>query len=449
MPETAPIKPFKLARWFALISPLAIGLIALLNSWLTANFLDRHLFQREASITRDFVQHLLIDTVSLDDLVVGGNPAHRNQFGESLNRLTALPDVLRANAYGPDRVVLWSSDSGVAGQRFLDNDELEEALRGELVVHSGTVSEHKAEHVGLVPSARYFVEIYVPLIHPVSRKVVAVIEIYKAPVALTQAIEEGRKQAAVIAIISGLVLYIFLFGLIRHADRLIKNQQGKLLDAEKSLAMGELATAVAHNIRNPLSSIRSSAEMILAFPEENNREHAEDIVRESERISSRISELLQLHGQSTLRTEDIDIVQLLSDAIVDQKAAFARRNLALEFHPNQNGIRVHVDRQLLLQVFLSLLSNAAEAMSDGGKCLVTVNKGKTKNVIIEIHDTGSGLKKADLSQIFRPFFTTKPKGLGLGLPLAQRTIARFGGHIEFRSREGVGSIVSVTLPTLD
>ena len=441
-------KKFNLLRWFALLSPIVIGLSALANGWIISSFLESHMFQREAAITRDFVQNILVSDGSLEYLYRPDDAGLKARFNGTIEHFSNVHDLLRANVYSVDKKVLWSTDQAIIGQRFAANEELDDALQGQLIVHSGRIdnSDEKDEHVGLDPGILFYVESYIPIVLPPSGKVVGVVEFYKAPRALTAAIMEGNRQVVIAALLSALGLYACLFWLIRRADRLIERQRARLTEAEAMAVVGELTSSVAHNIRNPLSSIRAAAEMALESPYEDCSEYAKDIVRESERISDRITELLRLSGKGLQKFEQIDVFALLADFVQDYQPTFKMKQQTLEFEGKVETATVFTDRVLLLQAFQSLLSNASEAMEAGGRCSVRLTAPDQKNLLIEFIDGGCGMEAADVEQVFRPFYTTKPKGLGLGLPLARRIIERFGGELNLSSRPGVGTTVSVLLP---
>lgn len=443
-----PEKPFNLLRWFAWLSPIAIGLIALVNAWLISSFLNNHLFQREAAVSRDFVQNILISDDSLEYLARPADEKLKSRFSNSIEHLTNMRDILRANVFGADRTVIWSSNPKLVGERFLDNDELDEALSGKLVVHAGRINSghEKNEHIGLDPSVRFFVESYIPITRPSDGQIIGVVELYKAPLALTEAIQEGRLQVAVAAGIGALALYVCLFWLIRRADRTIKQQRTQLLEAETLAVVGELTSAVAHNIRNPLSSIRSSAELVQAFPQEDGSEHAAEIIREVDRISLRINELLRFSGKTSQLAASVDLVGLLLACVREHQPAFTARGQRLRLECSLPTANIVADQALLQQVFHSLLSNAEEAMAAGGECLVRLNPLDERKVRVDIVDAGCGIAPEAAEQVFRPFFTTKPKGLGLGLPLARRIVERFGGSLNLDSQPGAGTMVSIVFP---
>ncbi|MBL8399050.1 MAG: two-component sensor histidine kinase [Candidatus Accumulibacter sp.] len=441
--------PFNLLRWFAWLSPLVIALIALANAWLISRFLNDHLFQREASISRDFVQNILLSDESLAYLARTDDVALRQRFHEAIVNMSNMPDVLRANVFAADRTILWSSNPELIGKRFADNDELEEAMRGELVVHAGRIARdarQKREHEGLDPSVQFFVETYIPLVSPAGREVLGVVELYKAPLALSEAIREGQKQVGLAALASALALYLSLFWLIQRADRTIKQQHARLLDAETLAVIGELTAAVAHNIRNPLASIRSSAELSLEMPADDCSEQARDIIREVDRISGRITELLRLSSQEVLGRERIDLAGVLQRCVIENQSAFKERGTPLLFECRSSQSWIAADPALLQQAFLSLLSNAAEAMRQGGTCRIILEDAAPKQISVVVADSGCGIKAESMGQVLRPFYTTKPQGLGLGLPFAKRIVERFGGSLTLDSVPGDGTRVRLLFP---
>ena len=173
------IKPFNLRRWFALLSPVVIGFIGLVNAWVITSFLNNHLFQREALVSREFVQNILVSDGSLGYLAHPDDAMLKGRFSDTVKHLSNMRDVLRANVYGRDGVVLWSSDPDLIGKRFDDNDELEDAMAGQLVVHSGHIDRtSKQEHLGLHPATQFFVESYIPILAPENGRVVCVVELY-------------------------------------------------------------------------------------------------------------------------------------------------------------------------------------------------------------------------------------------------------------------------------
>jgi two-component system sensor histidine kinase HydH len=294
-PESAGL-PFKLLRWFSLASLVLIVAFAAGNAYLISSFLSKHMLQREAEVTRDFVQNILITDKSIGYLADPRNEELGQRFRDSVRHFVATRDILRTNVYLPDGTMLWSSDQALIGRKFADNHELEEALEGKLALESGRITSEartKQEHVGLPADSEFFVESYIPLTLAAGGKVVGVVEIYKAPVALTEAIRAGHRQVWAAAGLGALILYLTLFWIVHRADRLIRRQHERLIEAETMAAVGELTSAMAHNIRNPLASIRSSAELSLELHGEAAGAESRDIIKAVDRVESWMRELLQ------------------------------------------------------------------------------------------------------------------------------------------------------------
>ena len=444
-----PTRPFRLLRWFALVSAAVIGALALANALLMSQFLTERLFQREGEVSSDFVQNILVSDGSLAFLDHPQDPDLKARFQGSVVHLGNLHEVLRANVYGRDQRVLWSTNAALVGQRFHDNEELGAALAGELVVHAGRVGGGeltKAEYAGLPRKAAYFVETYIP-VRDASQRVVGVVELYKTPVALTEAIHAAYVQIAWLALAGAALLFGSLYGLVRRADRTLRQQQAQLMDANTLAAVGELAAAVAHNIRNPLASIRSSAELTLEAPLEHATDSARDILRDADRIAARIDDLLRLSGTTSDRHEAINLHALLRQCAKEQAPVFERRQQRLVCDVPEGLATVQGDARLLRQTLDSLLANASEAMQAGGQCTLSLAPTRAGWHRVSLVDTGHGIAPEALGKVLRPFVTTKPQGLGLGLAMARRVVERLGGELHLESQLGEGTAVQIDLPT--
>nr|MBP7446349.1 two-component sensor histidine kinase [Zoogloea sp.] len=242
---------------------------------------------------------------------------------------------------------------------------------------------------------------------------------------------------------SALLLYGTLFGLIRRADRTIKRQHARLLNAEMLAVVGELTSSVAHNIRNPLSSIRACAELTLESPGEDCSDEARDIIAQVDRISGCITELLTYAGTGSGMGGQVDLASLLGECASQSEATFARRRQRIAVDCGAGLFLVRGETSLFRQVILSLIANASEAMGEGGDCVLRLSVPDGRHLQVDIIDSGPGIPPDVMGQVFRPFFTTKPKGLGLGLPLAKRIIERFDGAIRVLSRPEGGTTVTL------
>ena len=258
-------QPLNLRRRFALTSLAVIVVIALGLGWLLSHMLTQRMLQREGEVTMDFVQNLLTTDKSGGFFSPPEDPALRTRFLGSMEHVTSMREPVRANPYRPDGTVVWSTDKALVGRRYPVNDELDDALKGELVVHSGRLGSNgpaKAEHEGLSVAAPFFVESYIPIRDTPTGQVLGVMEFYKVPAQLNAAIREGLIQLWLACAASAVGLFLSLYWIVARADRTLREQQARLAETQTLATAVELAGAVAHNLRNPLASIRVSAEML-------------------------------------------------------------------------------------------------------------------------------------------------------------------------------------------
>jgi signal transduction histidine kinase len=354
-----------------------------------------------------------------------------------------MPDVIRANVYDSKKNVLWSTDKTLIGRQFTDNDELDEALRGELVMETGKDEDKphpKSEHEHIA-AATPFVENYVP-IHAQDRgEIIGVVEFYREPGALFATIVEGNRLIWGASIAGGLLLYVILFWTVRRADLIMRQQQQRIVDSETMATLGELASMVAHNVRNPIASIRSTAELAQTFGA-LEKTGAADIIADVDRIEHSLRQVLAYATPGTASAARSCANELLR---ATASSLPVRKNVTVELSLQEPLPFVKVDPVLLGQALKSIVTNALDAMPLGGKLYLrtcTIAQGKVE---VCIADTGEGIPRHALAQVFNAFFTTKPKGMGLGLSLARSIVRRYDGEIDIQSEPHRGTAVFLRL----
>jgi len=221
----------------------------------------------------------------------------------------------------------------------------------------------------------------------------------------------------------------------------------RMLRADRLATIGELAAGAAHEIRNPLTSIKSSLQFLESrCREESERKLLGVALRETDRIDEILSALLSFSRPSELRKEPCDLVALLEEsaALVAIQAGAKGVDVRTSLPPSP--VVINADGSQLKQVFLNVFLNAVQAMEGGGALTceaVLLESGKS---LIRVVDTGPGITEEALEKVFDPFFTTKKGGTGLGLSICYAIVKGHGGEIELRSRLGEGTTVLVTLP---
>ena len=443
-------RSFNLLRWFSVFSLLAIILIGAMSGYVLLRFLSEHLLERDAVVSMEFIQS--ISRINDPEPYFRGsdNPADRHQLQEFFKHITLIPAVLRANVYSSDQTIIWSSDEDLIGKRFGDNHELAEALQGNLIFEykSRDISDpvSKIEHAYLPDEVTEFMENYIPIWDQEQQEVVGVIEMYKAPRALFMAIQQGKWLVISISIVSSLLLYILLFWIVRRGNHLIEHQQEALIEAEKLTVVGEMTASITHNLRNPLAAIRSSAELSLTEIEGPTREYLEDIVLEVDRLDQWMRKLLLVANDESNGVQETQLGEVVSTtlSLFGQRPHKQGIDINIELAPGLAPVRANPEA--LRQVLISLLANAFDAMPQGGHLIVRGESLNGAEVALEIIDTGHGISEQGLTEIFQRSGSSKPGGLGIGLPLARRILQRYGGHLTLASRPNHGTTVTIQLP---
>ena len=446
--RAAQLRSFRLTGWFALLSFLCIATISVVSSLLLSRFLTANLLRHDAQNIMEAVQGIVEGQDPRAYFRAGSGAGHGRSLEDFFSRIAKLPDVLRANIYARDQTVLWSSDASLIGRNLGANRELEEALLGDIRIESGPLgaTDAKPEHSMLPLRGARYVENYLPVRATPGGEVIGAVELYRIPTALSDAIERGVQLIWASAIAGGLLLYGVLFGLVRRADRVLDEQRQRLLEAETLAVIGEMTAAIAHGVRNPLASIRTSAELLHDDAAPDVRDAARDIVAEVDRLSEWVRQLLTYSDEHPTCEERIDVAVLLRATLDGFSREMQRIGVVSEVDLEpMPAIRAEPVR--LAHAFNSLVANALEAMRGGGVLAVEAAPTADRRFVqIRIRDTGDGVPSEHLPRIFAPFFTTKAKGLGLGLPLVRRIITRFGGSIAMTSEPGRGSTVYIELP---
>jgi len=234
----------------------------------------------------------------------------------------------------------------------------------------------------------------------------------------------------------------------------------QLVLSEKLAGMGMLASTIAHELGNPLSIMTSTLQYTRDTLLDTKNLQLEAAVRKAGIIEAvdtimdsigRMHELLQVlsgfTGFQLPRFEPTDLDQVLSQMLTFIHNEAEAHKIKVYRHFDDNLPNCEVDRREVKQLFLNLLKNAIEAMPNGGELHARMYLGESKDAIcIDIRDTGHGISETEMRTIFRPFYSTKPNGTGLGLAFCRRVVEEHGGEISVKSKLSEGSTFSVVLP---
>jgi signal transduction histidine kinase len=233
---------------------------------------------------------------------------------------------------------------------------------------------------------------------------------------------------------------------LADANAQIQQAEEAVRRSDRLAALGQLSAGLAHELRNPLATIRTSAEMLtrnLGSENEVAREVAGFIGSEVDRANSLITRFLQFARPLQLRLEKADVAQTLDRAVILAQREAPEIAIYKNYQPDIPPFPF--DAELLERVFYNLLLNAAQATAPGGAVTLKLRAfGGTAE--ISIIDRGVGIDPKQMNSIFNPFFTTKPQGVGLGLAIVAKIVDEHGGKIAVESEPGKGSIFCVLLP---
>jgi len=452
--------PFNLVRWFSLASFLIIAAVALGLGYVSTRFVVEESIERDSMLTAQFIQ--AIGDAEIRHASISPNrtmgemldPRQENAYPdvdpvtraaariEFLDHVEHLPGILLATVYALDRTVVWSTNPELIGVRIEDDEELDESFEMKEAVSTSyhEIDEERPEQRLLREPQYLFIENYIPMFNADKSKVIAMVEIYKEPVDLVERIQRGFKAIWLATLLGGAVIYLGLFWIVRRAAMLLQSQQKQLVANETFVALGEMSSAVAHSLRNPLANIRSSAELAQEIASQTAQKNIGDIINQVDRMSRWVRELLVSLRPVNDDFENVDLVLAIDDTLNAFEPQIKRSNVEVRFIPTT--VPPVLSQQVLLtQILNSLFANALEAMPKGGVLSIEIEQPSADQVSMILNDTGKGMSKQQQQMVFKPFFTTKQGGLGVGLALVKRIMERFQGSVELTSQEQEGTRV--------
>ena len=223
--------------------------------------------------------------------------------------------------------------------------------------------------------------------------------------------------------------------------------QEEVQQSQSLAAIGEMAASIAHEIKNPLAGISGAIQVLKDGLEDGDprKQIMEEVVSQVGRLNNSVRELLMLSKPWNPEKQLCDLRGLADriTASAKERDSFAQIEFLLS---GKKGVRAPVDPVFFEQVLWNLLHNALQAMPEGGEIRYSFAE-KEGFAIVTVADTGSGIPENLRSRLFRPFFTTKTRGTGLGLPICQKIMEAHGGSITISSKAGQGTVVRLSFPS--
>jgi len=216
--------------------------------------------------------------------------------------------------------------------------------------------------------------------------------------------------------------------------------------AEQLAAVGELAASIAHEVRNPLAGMKGALEVLRAdLAIQANREIVDELLTQIVRLENLVRDLLTFARPTALTVQPCSLHDMLDRLLRTYQDSADAAGITIQRIYGPGTGAIEADPQQLEQVFLNLVHNAFQAMEHGGT-LSVATQAAPGTIHVSFRDTGKGISPADLQRVFQPFYTTKHRGSGLGLPIVKKIVQAHGGMIEIASEPAKGTTVTLTLP---
>ena len=252
--------------------------------------------------------------------------------------------------------------------------------------------------------------------------------------------------AALLILATGAIYFVFLLQNYYLVNTALEDIKEKVRKTEGFVAVGRIAASIAHEIRNPLSSIKGFAQYFkLRFKAKKDAAYADIMIKEIDRLNRVITELLDYAKPTELNLKKQRLEDIISYSIKLLESDIKGKGINIKEEDEDNLPAVLIDKDQITQAVLNILLNSIEAVDKNGEIMIDV-KRVNDGIQLSISDNGKGISKENVDKIFEPFFTTKKSGTGIGLALVKKIIDMHNGKIAIESKEGEGTRFIISLP---
>ena len=319
----------------------------------------------------------------------------------------------------------------------------------EILSGKRTIESRKVIYQG-----RNLLDMAIPFV--LNDKIAGVVRIGLERESMDRILAENRRNMMIFSILIVLIALLAMWLLFHNQNRHlagIVEMERRLDKAERLSALGQLAAGVAHEIRNPLNAVSMASQRLkrdfVPADEDKAREFQSlaGVIRdEIRRLNGIIEEFLTFSKSRRLEFHDYPVTDVLQKIVNLIREEATAKNIDIRTHWSTDGAVIPMDMDKLQQALLNIIKNAMESIEDKGVIDITVARKTKDKISIKVSDTGCGMTSNEVERIFSPEYTTKEKGLGLGLPLAHEIVRGHSGEILVFSEQGSGTTFEIILP---
>lgn len=464
--------PLSYARTLSWVSLVFILLTSLGLSVLISNTARETLLTKQEEFAKVLAENLnhqiyrrfTVPTVLAYGRIALRQPVQYDRLDQVVQSVIHGLKVERLRIYDYTRLVAYSTDTADLGRAGLAPPSVEEALQGATPKFEilSTIPMWQAPFHVPLEAGTFVLRTLTPLRGDTDREdnaatVMGVLEI-------TQDITDDYKSVlafqgiiVIMCLLSSMVLFALLLILIRRAEYVLAERMTKtrlleneLHSNEKLASMGRVVASIAHEIRNPLGIIRSSAELLLKRTDSADTSTSRilgAIYDESRRLSQTVNDFLDYARPRQPRPEVVDVNVLLDQALAFLEGELARHGVAVERETAEH-LYVTGDKDLIYRALYNVVINGQQAMDGPGILKISGLRLDESTVEIDVLDSGPGFEQDILPSLLDPFFTTKDDGTGLGLPIVNSIITSHGGSLVLENGANGGALVRILLPAV-
>ena len=459
---------FRLVKYFAFTSFIVLSIFCFpLSVLISQNAKDKMMenYENYALLLGENLNHQVFQNFVIPVVARFGKISLRQkQQSEFLDRIVRNTihsfHIDLVNIYDIDQgVIAYSTNVENIGKKVIENPGYKKAAKGEL--SSGlTPGESNLWGIGLEDLGESKkLRTYIPfrgmdLVTGKKGHVLGVFELMQDLTTEYSAVVKLQYFIFGISILFMALIFLALLLIVRKAEGIIEKRakeqielEAQLNQSERLAALGQMIAGVSHEIRNPLGIIRSTAELLSGRPDADasQKKLSDMIIDASNRLNNIVTEFIDF-----ARPQKPDIQQCYLEEIIYKNIEFLRPELDKNMISVQDNLKnlsfkLKADPHLLYGAFLNLFINAIQSMNNGGTINIRLSE-EPGYYTVRIKDTGEGISQETLNKIFNPFFSTKDKGSGLGLPIVKNIIEAHRGKVRMKSDLGAGTEVLIILP---